>query len=161
MKSILICKSIHRGNTLKVAKAVSEVIGCEIKEPREIDGKDIKKYDLVGFASGIYIRDFHKNIKKLIKETKGKPCFILSTSGFSSVPLLNNYEKRMSNMLKNNGFKLLGSFSCRGHDEYGPFKLVGGIHKNRPNEQDLNRARNFAETIRDKFNSEESLNYDI
>jgi len=163
LKAVIICKSIHKGNTRKIAEAVAEVLECEIKDPNEIPSQKISEYDLIGFASGIYIRNFHKSIRKMIEgsDGKGTHSFLLSTSGFPPVPLLHNYEKRMKKRLERNGFEVLGSFTCRGHDEYGPFKLIGGIHKKRPNEKDLERAKEFAEKIKDRFSSEEHLDYDI
>ena len=38
---------------------------------------------------------------------------------------------------------VIGKFSCKGYDTYGPFKLVGGIAKGHPNEKDLNSAIEF------------------
>ena len=37
----------------------------------------------------------------------------------------------------------LGEFGCRGYDTFGPFKLMGGIARGRPNEADLAAARAF------------------
>ncbi len=37
----------------------------------------------------------------------------------------------------------LGVFYCKGFDTFGPFKLVGGINKNRPNAEDMERALRF------------------
>ena len=42
---------------------------------------------------------------------------------------------------------VLGEFSCRGYDTFGPFKLVGGIAKGHPNARDLERARKFYREI--------------
>ena len=163
MNSILICKSIHKGNTREVAEAISEVLDCEVKDPGEVSNQDVEEYDLIGFASGIYFRDFHKSIRNLVEDLDGKgtPCFMISTSGFPSIPLLHNYEKRMKKRLEENGFEVLDSFTCRGHDEYGPFKLIGGMYKNRPSEKDLERAREFAEEIIQQMNGKEDLEYEV
>ena len=42
---------------------------------------------------------------------------------------------------------MLGEFGCKGYDTFGPFKLVGGIAKGRPNEADLEQARSFYHEI--------------
>jgi flavodoxin len=49
--------------------------------------------------------------------------------------------------LENKGMKVLGGFSCKAWDTYGPFKLMGGINKGRPNEEDLKKAREFAKGL--------------
>ncbi|MEI3307063.1 MAG: hypothetical protein V8R40_14225 [Dysosmobacter sp.] len=38
---------------------------------------------------------------------------------------------------------MLGEFSCKGYNTFGPFKLIGGSAKGRPNEDDLENARTF------------------
>lgn len=42
---------------------------------------------------------------------------------------------------------MLGEFSCKGYDTFGPFKLVGGIAKGHPDERDLENARKFYREI--------------
>ena len=34
----------------------------------------------------------------------------------------------------------LEKFGCKGYDTFGPFKLVGGIAKDHPNEEDMKNA---------------------
>lgn len=36
-----------------------------------------------------------------------------------------------------------GTFTCRGFDTFGPFRLIGGIAKGHPNEKELEKARAF------------------
>lgn len=45
------------------------------------------------------------------------------------------------------GCAVLGTFGCKGYDTFGPFKLVGGLAKGRPDEGDLDRARSFFRDI--------------
>ena len=42
---------------------------------------------------------------------------------------------------------VVGEFSCRGFDTVGPFKLIGGVNKGRPDERDLENAKKFARGI--------------
>lgn len=144
MESVIICKSVHNGNTRKVAEAVSEVLGCEVKEPKEVE--DIEEYDLVGFASGVYFGSFHRDILELVESTEVKDVssFVLATSGMPPVPVVHGFESEMKEKLCGSGFDVVGSFNCRGYDEYGPLKYIGGIHTGRPNENDLKDAREFA-----------------
>ena len=46
---------------------------------------------------------------------------------------------------------VLGEFSCKGYDTFGPFKLVGGIAKGRPNERDLEQARTFYRNLIESY----------
>lgn len=40
-----------------------------------------------------------------------------------------------------------GAFACKGWNAYGSFKLIGGINKGRPNDKDLENAREFAKRL--------------
>ena len=52
---------------------------------------------------------------------------------------------------------VLGSFGCKGYDTFGPFKLVGGIARGRPNEADLEQARSFYQEIQGAYDREVHL----
>ena len=45
------------------------------------------------------------------------------------------------------GSDILGEFGCFGFNTFGPFKLIGGIAKGRPNQDDLDNAVRFYESI--------------
>ena len=53
MKTLIICESVHHGNTKKIADAMAAVLNAEIKKPAEIDVGKLGEYDLIGFGSGI------------------------------------------------------------------------------------------------------------
>ena len=50
----------------------------------------------------------------------------------------------MNRLLRSKGYRTVGIFSCPGFDNLGPFRLVGGLNKGRPNDADLAAARSFA-----------------
>lgn len=148
MNSLIICLSIHHGNTLKIAQKMAEVFGAEIKKPNEVRIEDLIDYDLLGFGSGIYALRHHREILKLAKnlpDMKQKPVFIFSTSGAKNGI---KYHKTLREILKKKNCQILDEFNCLGWDSFGPLKLVGGINKNRPNEDDFRLAREFAEKIK-------------
>jgi len=122
-----------------------EVVDGEIYTPSDVHPEVIDKYDIVGLGSGIYFGKHHKSLFKLLDRVnfRNKRVFIFYTSGFSKVPLLNSCEGPLKRALEVRGAKILGVFGCRGYCDHGLFKLVGGINKNRPDESDLNRAKNF------------------
>ena len=49
----------------------------------------------------------------------------------------------MKTILEEKHADLIGTFSCKGYDTFGPFKLVGGIGKGRPNAKDLAASVDF------------------
>lgn len=143
MKRLIIYESVHHKNTEKIAKAMAEVLKAELKKPQDVNIDSLKDYDLIGFGSGIYYGKFHKNILELISKIKTEnhqKVFVFSTSGMGK----ESYNDSVKKELTEKGFEVIGSFACKGFDTYGPLKLVGGIAKGRPNEEDISRAREFA-----------------
>ena len=143
MKALIICKSVHQGNTKKVAEAIAKVLKAEIKQPEEV--KDISGYDLVGFGSGIYAFRHHKELFCLVDKLdgKGKKAFMFSTSSSGNT----GYHKALKEKLIKKGFNIIGDFSCKGLDKFGPLALIGGLNKGRPNKEDLKKAEDFAKII--------------
>jgi flavodoxin len=148
MKTLLICVSIHHGNTEKIAKEIANVLEAKLAKPQELDVSTIAKYDLIGFGSGIYHSKHHKSLFKLLDKLstqKNKKAFIFTTNGASK-----DYNEPLKDKLLEKGFNITGEFSCKGFDTWGQFKIIGGINKGRPNEHDLENARKFAEELKDK-----------
>lgn len=150
MQALIVYRSRHRGNTEKVAEAMAKVLGAEMKKPEKINPSDLEKYDLIGFGSGIYFRKHGEKLLEFVEslpEMKDKKAFIISTSGLPRIPLLHEFEGPLRERLKKKGFEILDSFDCRGVDYYSLFKYIGGIHKGKPDEEDLEDARKFAEEL--------------
>lgn len=64
MKKIaIVYSSIHHNNTENLVKSIK---GIDIYKINEESSIDLSKYDLVGFASGIYMGKFHRNIVNFI-----------------------------------------------------------------------------------------------
>ncbi len=146
-KLLVIYNSVHHGNTEKIAKAMVDVLEAKLVKPQEVDVDTIVDYDLIGFGSGIYVGKHHKSILKLVDRIpfqKNKKSFIFSTSGMKEGGIFNRFNKPLKEKLSEKGFRIMGEFSCRGYDTFGPFKVVGGVNKGRPNDQDLKKAEDFA-----------------
>ena len=43
--------------------------------------------------------------------------------------------------------RCLGVYFCKGFDTFGPFRLIGGINKGRPNEAEIQGAVRFFEGL--------------
>ena len=148
MKTLIICESIHHGCTKKIADAMAGVLAAEVKKPAEVDINRLGDYDLVGFGSGIYMGKMHKNLIKLIDSLPkpGKNAFIFSTAGGANENMKNH--RALKEMLTGKGFKVVDEFTCRGFDTFGPFKLIGGLNKGKPDADDLENARKFAAKLK-------------
>ena len=146
MKSIIIYTSVSHGNTAKVAKAMAQMLKADLVETSKASPVKLKNYDLVGFGSGIYNGNLDRSIFDFVDQIPrpfGKKSFVFSTSGDGS----NSLNEKLEVELAAKGSDVLGSFACKGWDTYRVFKLFGGIARNRPNDTDLNAARNFVKTL--------------
>ena len=145
-KIVIFYVSKFKKNTLKVLKFLKEKGEVEIVDISTKKIIDLSKYDYVGFASGIYMEKLDKNIYKFIDNNKEKihQSFLIYTSGSN----LSKYGKDFSKYLKNKGIELLGFLSLPGFVDIGPFKIIKGINKNRPNENDLDRSLEFIDNLK-------------
>ncbi len=154
MKNLIIYASYHHKNTEKIAQAISSALNAKIISFSELDKNKIQEFDLIGFGSGVYLSKFHKGLINLIKslpEMENKKAFLFSTSGVKSNIILNRSHKHFKKLLKEKNFEILGEFNCPGYDTYGLLRFVGGVNKKRPNQQDRERAKIFAQNIKNKI----------
>jgi flavodoxin len=150
MNPAIICKSPHHGNTKKIAAAIGDILNAALYEPQ---GARLDEYDLVGFGSGIYYGKFHREILNFIDNLPtmdGKKAFIFSTSRLPLIPVFHRFTRKIKETLEEKGFTVIGEFSCRGYDTSGILRFIGGIHKGRPNEDDIEGAREFAKRVKEK-----------
>ncbi len=143
MRRVIVCKSVHHGNTDKIAGEICSVLNARLMQPEEITAENVADYELVGFGSGIYGNRHHRSITALVKnlpEGKDKKVFLFSTSGLGK----DRCNNRLKRILSFKGYAVIGSFACKGYDTFGPFKLIGGINKGRPDDRDMEAARRFA-----------------
>ncbi|RLG15555.1 MAG: flavodoxin [Candidatus Nanohalarchaeota archaeon] len=108
---------------------------------------NLEQYDLVGFGSGVYGGRPHKSIDKFVfglPRFRGRKAFVFSTSWRGKL----SYNKYLKNKLTDKGFDVAGDFSCKGFNCFGPFKLIGGLNKGRPNKEDIEKAVDFARKLK-------------
>jgi len=145
MKTLIIYHSFHHGNTEKIAKVLTDELKAKMVKTEDEETNNWDEYALIGFGSGIYNGKHHKSVLQFVDKlpaVKGKKAFVFSTSG-----VLRNYNKSLKEMLTAKGFQIVGDFACKALDTFGPFKLIGGINKRRPNEKDYQKAREFAQGL--------------
>ena len=144
-KIAVIYESIHHKNTEKLVKNASNTDTYTVSQAHDADLSD---YDIIGIASGIYMSEFGKNIKRFVWENKDKfkKVFLVCTSGSGSKKYAQNYKKELIAA----GINVIDIFCCKGYDTYGIFKIFGGISKNHPDEYDMQKYIKFIENIKNK-----------
>ena len=145
-KIVIVYDSKYQGNTEKVLLRIKEK-HPDIIWAKACDFTDggFERYDAVGFASGIYHGRFSKAVEKLFDQALAKSdthkFFFIYTAGAGK----SGYEKTLRTKTEKSGKTCLGIFGCKVFDAFGPFKLFGGLNKDRPNEADFQSALDFFE----------------
>lgn len=143
MKTAIIYYSKHHGNTKQLLDAIKRTSSDDITlfNVLETTSIDLQKYDLIGFASGIYYSKFEKRVLEFAKNNTpvGKDIFFIYTYGAEK----QGYTKAIREALTEKNTTILGEYGCLGFNTFGPFKLIGGIAKNHPNNTDIENAISF------------------
>lgn len=142
---LIVCESMYHGNTMKLVTAMAYSLNCRIMSANEALLADLCRYKIIGLASGIYFTSHHPKIMQIANRlVSDQSVFIISTHGR---PLLGKYHTDIKQIFVNKGVKILGEFSTKGYECTGPFIIVGGRNKGRPNERDEQKAIKFIEKI--------------
>ena len=152
---LIVIHSYHHNNTAKVAEVISKVINGEVVTTTKEMKQSIKAYDLIGFGAGI---DSGKHYQPMLDFVEKLPilsnqkCFIFSTSGIQGVEKVKKDHEALRMKLTNKGLEVIGEFSCKGFNTNSFLKFFGGMNKGRPNENDLESAKEFALELLVKLN---------
>ncbi len=147
MKTAILYASPHHHNTEKLVKAIAEkypdITLIDITKAKMIA---LANYDLIGITSGIYFGKFHKSLLEFITENLPirKKVFLMYTCGNDN----KKYAEEMKKFLEQKTATVTGIFSCKGYDTYGPFKLVGGLNKHHPDENDIQNAEFYENLLK-------------
>ena len=130
---------------------MATTLNAQLVNLNEADIPAFADYDLIGLGSGIYWGKHDRRLLDLVDNLplqNNKKAFVFSTSGLNEGRVLNKFNRRLKRKLAEKGFTIIGEFSCRGFDTMGPLKLIGGINKGRPNDNDLEAAAHFANGLK-------------
>lgn len=106
---------------------------------------DLTQYELIGFASGIYFGKMQNSVLSFAEKNlpDNKKVFFIFTCG----AMRKGYTDSAAKIAESKNAHIMGEYGCRGFDTYGPFKLVGGIAKGHPDENDISGAVEFFKRI--------------
>ncbi len=145
MKCLIVCESVHHGNTEKIAKAMRRELKADLKKPSEVGS--IESYDLIGFGSGIYHARHHRSLFEFVGrlDLKDKKVFVFSTAGMPFLTFFNHLH--LKSKLKSAGAEIVGDVSYPGLNTHGPYGFIGGLNKNKPGNNEIKKARDFAKKL--------------
>ena len=134
-------------STQKLIKGVQAAFpNIEILLLPNEEKNDVSSYDFIGFASGIYAWDFGKPVYQKIEKLiglEGKKCFSLCSSGSAS----EKYPLYPKEAIEKKGGKFLGGWGCQGKANFFPLNLFGGIHGDKPDENDIKTGAEFLKKL--------------
>jgi flavodoxin len=135
------------GNTERIAREIADVLQCRAMKVNDVLSEQVKDYRLIVFGTPVHYASPLHGIERLLEELKveGFHAYyaLFCTYGapwreFSASDCLTQMEKFDKQ-------KCLGKFYCPGvHELFGTFE-------GRPNQEDLNHARIFAQDILEAF----------
>lgn len=165
---ILITYFSKTGNTEKVAKSIKDgLVGQDIdlKPVKDVDPSSLTNYDLIFLGSGIYASRVNKSIPDLVNTAQYLPQkFVFFSTHASS----DNYQdgfKLVKRKLEKINSTIIGEFDCMGENIGIPKAKIESMldklplekrkeaekHqkrlKGRPNEEDLENAKRFAQAF--------------
>ena len=142
MKTAIAYYSEHHGNTKKLLDAIKDtdenLTLIDVTDKHEVD---LNGYDRIGFASGIYYSSFAKQVLNFARVNlpAQKEVFFIATCGAPR----KSYFNAIRQIIQDKQCKELGEYLCLGYDTFGPFKLIGGIQKGHPTEEEVQKAVAF------------------
>ena len=147
MTTAIVYYSTHHGNTTRILDAIAavdhEVSLINVTEKTDMD---LSTFDRIGFASGIYFSSFAKQIISFADTNlpENKDVFFIYTHGAP----VGGFLKGIREITEKKHCREMGSYHCLGFDTFGPFKLVGGIAKGHPTEEEIAGAVKFYQGLK-------------
>jgi len=147
MTTAIVYYSTHHGNTKRILDAIAavdhEVSLINVTEKTDMD---LSTFDRIGFASGIYFSSFAKQIISFADTNlpENKDVFFIYTHGAP----VGGFLKGIREITEKKHCREMGSYHCLGFDTFGPFKLVGGIAKGHPTEEEIAGAVKFYQGLK-------------
>ena len=142
MNKAIVYFSKHHGNTKKLLDAIAAADpSLDMIDVTAKPEADLSKYDCIGFASGIYYTSFAKQLIAFAEAQlpENKEVFYIYTHGAPG----GNFLKSIRKVADVKHCREIGEYHCQGYDTFGPFKLVGGIAKGHPTEEETADAVKF------------------
>ena len=144
-KTAIIYCSLHHKNTEKLVKAIKSKYNITLIDASVHNSADLSVYELIGFASGIAFGKFYSPVEKFLAENlpENKKIFFMYTCANNNSKFTDSIRK----LATDKNAVVVGQYSCKGFNTYGPLKFIGGMNKNYPDNTDIESAVEFFESI--------------
>ena len=141
MKTAIVYASTHHGNTKKLVDAIAEKNEVTLIDAVKQKSADLNEFDRIGFASGIAYGKYYQPLLAFMEGSlpENKRVFFIHTAGDPR----ENQNAAAKAIADARHCDCLGTYFCKGFDTYGPFKIIGGIAKGHPTEDEIRAAVRF------------------
>lgn len=141
MNTAIVYYSQHHGNTKKLLDAIAAAEDVALIDVTADPDADLSAFDRIGLASGIYFNGFAKQLLDYADAhlPEGRDVFFIYTHGAP----VGGFLKGIREITGKKKCRVLGAYHCLGYDTFGPFRLVGGIAKGHPTEDEIRGAVDF------------------
>ena len=141
MKTAIVYYSAHHGNTKKLLDAIASGHEVTLIDVTQSPSADLSGYDRIGLASGIYYNSFAKQLLVWIQDClpEEKDVFFIYTHGAPK----GDFLKAVRRITEQKNCREAGEYHCQGYDTFGPFKLIGGLAKGHPTEEEIRGVTAF------------------
>ena len=153
MKTMILYRSKHHGNTKKLVDAVTaafpEVEAIDVATLGKNEYPDLSDYPLVGVASGIYYGKIDAGLSRVLSNVlhEGQQVFALMTYGGQD----KWYGKDIDALCRMQRANFITSYGCLGFDTWGPYKLMGGVQKGHPTDEEIQGAVDHYQRLMDEY----------
>ena len=165
---ILVTYFSKTGNTEKIALSIKSGLeghNIDLKPVNDVETSSLKEYDIIFLGSGIYASRIDKSLPNLVKAAQDLPKNFVFFCTHASADSYQDGFKVVKKTLEKFNSKILGEFDCMGEnigipeatiksmlDKLPPEKRTEAeehqkILKGRPNEEDLENAKRFTQSI--------------
>lgn len=149
LRTVIVYRSKHHGNTKKLVDAIvtahPEIDTIDVGALGKNEYPDLSPYHVIIMASGIYYGNFDKDLLRVADHCLRNGDKVVGLMTYGGQAKFNGRD--LDGVCRMKFANLLCMYGCPGFDTYGPFKLVGGMNKGRPNREDIDGAVAFYDRL--------------
>lgn len=137
MKAAIVYRSFHQGNTKKLVDAIAGAYPVDVFDAGKVKELDLADYDVIGFASGVYVERPSRRVTELIERClpAGRCVFLMYTCGSPNDKYMEPWKK----LVAEKKCELVGVYGAKGYYDL----LIRKGEKGRPNTSEIQGAAAF------------------
>ncbi|MBQ1400209.1 MAG: hypothetical protein IIY83_06755 [Lachnospiraceae bacterium] len=140
----IIFYATQTGNTKDIVKHMAEVLESDISDINKIAYPEIEKFNLVGFASGIYDGEIDKRLREVMEKMEFRDDQYVFIALTHSKSLSDRYVKQLGKIFTDKGVNYIGCVDVLAADRKGNAGFLGRAASSHPIDSDYYKVENYA-----------------